>query len=156
MLQCVKVLAKITIVTKIDAVALEAFHGGRQRHASERHFEDFLHIANSKSVPRDLVAINVELDVVTAHHALGKHAGCARNLTDDSFDFSSDTLQFRKVGSGNIGATRVQESSQQLETALREGVAEGGTRARSLADALEADVMPLIAAIEAQLAPSAA
>jgi hypothetical protein len=80
LLECLEVFAKITIVTKIDAVALEAFHRRRQGHASQRHFEHFLHVADGKAVARDLVAIDVEFDVVAAHHALGEYAGRTRHL----------------------------------------------------------------------------
>ena len=93
LLECLEIFAKITIVTKIDAVALEAFHRGRQGHSSERHFEHFLNVTQGKPVARDLVAIDVELDVVAAHHALGEYAGRTRHLTDNSFDFSSDALE---------------------------------------------------------------
>ena len=102
LLERLEIFAKITIVTKIDAIALEAFHRRCEGHASERHFEHFLHVANGKSVARDLVTIDVELDVVAAHHAFGEHAGRTWNLTDNSFDFSSYALEFCKVGSGDF------------------------------------------------------
>jgi two-component system sensor histidine kinase/response regulator len=52
-----------------------------------------------------------------------------------------------KAVSGNVGATRVQEMAGRLELALREG-----RPADALVDALEGEVLPLVEALEAQLA----
>src|SRR4029450_8515841 len=111
LLKCLKIFAKITIVTKIDAVPLKTFHCGRQGHASERHFEHFLNVTQGKPVARDLIAIDVELDVVAAHHALGEHAGRTWNLTNNSFNFSSDPLELCKVGSGDFDSDGSFDSS---------------------------------------------
>src|SRR4030095_9932058 len=104
LLECFEIFTKITIVTKIDAVALDAFHRRCEGHASERHFEHFLHVANGKSVARELVAIDVELDVVAADHAFAEYTGRTGHLTDNSFDFSSYALEFRKIGPGDLDA----------------------------------------------------
>src|SRR5262249_15865825 len=111
LLERLKIFAKISIVTKIDAVTLKALHRGRQRHATERHFEHFLHVANGKSVARDLVAINIEFDVVATHHAFAKNAGSPRHLAHHCFDLPGDPLKFRKVWSGDLDAHRSFDSS---------------------------------------------
>ena len=86
-LERIQIGTEIAVVTQIDGVALQTFHGRRQRHSAERDGQHVLHVADGQAVTRDGVAVDVEFNVMSAHHALGKGAGGAGHLADDGLDF---------------------------------------------------------------------
>ncbi len=101
-----QILAEIAIIAQVDGVAFEPLNGGGQRHAAKGDFEYLLHVAQREPVAGDRVAVDVELDVITPHHALRKHAGGAGHLPDNGLDLFGDTLKLGEIGTGDLNSHR--------------------------------------------------
>ena len=102
-----EVLAEVAVVAEVDSVALQALDRRGERHAAQGDFQDILHLADRKAVAGDVVAVDVELDVVAAHDALGVGAGGAGDLPHDRLDLRGDALQLREVGPATLMPTGV-------------------------------------------------
>ena len=57
-------------------------------------------IGNGQSVTGDRIAIDLEVQVISAHHALGIHAERSRHAPNHAFDLFADSLQDSQVGPG--------------------------------------------------------
>ena len=128
--QGAEVLAEIAAVAQVDRVALQALDRGGQRHAAQGDFQHVLHVAHGEAVAGDGVAVDVELDVVAAHGALGKRAERAGHAFDDRLDLRGDPLQFRQVRPGDLDADgRLDAGGQHVDAGLDRhgpGVVEAG------------------------------
>ena len=83
-----------------------------------------------QAVAGDGVAIDVELDVAPAHHALGKGAGGAGHVANHRLDFGADALQFGQVRAGDLDADgRFDAGGEHVDARLdrhRPGVGQAG------------------------------
>jgi two-component system sensor histidine kinase/response regulator len=114
---------------------------------------------NEDGIPRDIDGLDATLGLqrmmnkkplylaMLKRYAAGQR-GAMRDLRDAVASRDVATAErlahTSKAVSGNVGATRVQEKATQLETALREGRQEVGP----LVDELEAELMPLVDALD--------
>ena len=128
--QRAEVLAEIAAVAQVDAVALQALNGRGQRHAAQGDFQHVLDVGNVEAVAGDGIAVDVELDVVAAHGALGKSAQRARHGLHHRLDLRRHALQLRQVGAGDLDAHRRLDAGRQHVNAgldgHRPGVVEAG------------------------------
>ena len=125
-----EVLTEVAVVTEIHRVTLQAFDRRRERHSAERDFENVLDRANRQPVAGNLVAVDVEFDVVAAHHALGEDARRAGHLPHHHFNLRRDALQLREVRARDLDAHRSLDAGRQHVDARldrhRPGVVQSG------------------------------
>src|SRR5208282_231240 len=100
----VEVGTEIAVVTEINGVTLQAFEGGGERHAAERHGQHVLHVADGQAVAGDGVAVDFKFNVASAHDTFSVGAGRTRHGADNGFNFRADAFQFFQVRSGNLYA----------------------------------------------------
>src|SRR6516225_1564931 len=97
-----EVLTEIAIIAQVDGIAFQAFDRSGKRHTAEGNFEYVLYVAQSQAIAGDCVAVNVELDVIAPHHALGKDTGGAGNFSDDCLDLFGDSFKLGQICTCNF------------------------------------------------------
>src|SRR5439155_1004757 len=82
-----EVFAKVAAVAEVDGVAFESLDGGGQRHAAQGDFQNVLHVGDLEAVAGDGIAVDGELDVISAHGAFRESAQRAGHALDHRLDF---------------------------------------------------------------------
>ena len=66
--------------------------------------DDVLYVGDGQAVACDGGSVDLEVEVVAAHDALGVNAQRAGDIADDPFDLLADALEFVEVGPGDLDA----------------------------------------------------
>ena len=101
-----QVVAQFARVPQVDRIALQPLDRERDVAAADRRLDDVLDVADGQAVAGDLVAVDLEVEIVAADHALGEHAERAGLVAQDGFDPLADLLQDGQVGPGDFDADR--------------------------------------------------
>src|ERR1019366_6213383 len=88
----VDVIAQLTRVADVDRIALPSFDRRRDVIAADGGHDHFLHFADRQSMPRDLLAFEVEIDEVATCHTLTEDAAGSGDLLQDALEVLTDLL----------------------------------------------------------------
>ena len=83
-------------IADAHAVSLTPLDRLRDRHAADRRGDHRLNVGDVHAVPRRRRAIDVDVQVVPAHRALGERAARSWNRLHGLLDLPADPLQLRR------------------------------------------------------------
>ena len=103
-LERAQVAAIIAQVTDVYGVALAALDGGGDVLAADTRHDVSLNVVHGQPVARQLVAPQIEIQEITAAHALGVNAAGARHFRQGVFNLLANLLDLVEVGAQHLDA----------------------------------------------------
>jgi len=103
-LELVQVIAKIARITDADGIAFTTFHGGGNGVAANGCFNGVIDIANGQAMARGGLAIDGEIEEITAGRPFCKNAARVRQIGQRLFNLHADVLNRAQVGPEDFDA----------------------------------------------------
>ena len=94
--KCLRIRSLVGIA-KVDGEARASGDRRRDRHASDRRFDDVLDVAHRETVACDRLAVRDDIDVLAAGLPLGERAARARHLAQHAFERHADALDLLQI-----------------------------------------------------------
>ena len=100
--QPLRCVAQLLRIAHAHTVPLAPFHGLRDRHPANRRGDDGLNVGDVHAVARRSLTIDVDVEVITAHGALGEGAPRSRNHPRALLDLFADRLEHGEIGAEDL------------------------------------------------------